>query len=51
MSLTKTDIVERVAKLGFSKNQSTRFVETLLETIKSTLENSESRYQDSENSV
>ena len=38
---TQLDIVEHAAKLGFSKILSIRLVETLLETIKSTLENNE----------
>ncbi len=42
MSLTKADIINSIHKeLGFTKNQSTEIVESLLEIIKSTLENGE----------
>jgi len=42
MALTKADIVETVqTELGFTKNQSSDLVESLLETIKSTLESGE----------
>jgi len=38
MALTKAEIVERIAEQnGFSKNQSTKIVQTLIEIIKSTL--------------
>ena len=38
MTLTKSQIVDRIAeKNGFTKNQSTEAVETILELIKSTL--------------
>jgi len=39
MALTKANIVESIqSELGFTKNQSIDLVESLLETIKSTLE-------------
>ena len=39
MALTKHDIAEQVqAKLGFPKNQSVEITESVLETIKATLE-------------
>ena len=41
MALTKFDIMEHVAKLGFSKKKSKEIIETLLELIKSSLENGE----------
>ena len=42
MALTKKDIVEQVQKqLGFQKNKYAELTETLLDTIKSTLESSE----------
>lgn len=39
MALTKNDIVMKVNELGFSKKKSIDIIETLLEIIKSTLEN------------
>ena len=39
MALTKNDVVIKVHELGFSKKQSVDMIETLLEIIKSTLEN------------
>ena len=41
MALTKSDIVAKVHDLGFTKKKSVDIIETLLETIKSTLENSD----------
>jgi integration host factor subunit alpha len=42
MALTKADIVELIAdQNGFSKNQSTEIVQSLIEIIKSTLESGE----------
>ncbi len=42
MTLTKAKIVEEVAKQnGYPKNQSSEIIETLLETIKRTLESGE----------
>jgi integration host factor subunit alpha len=41
MALTKNDIVARVHELGFTKKKSIDIIETLLETIKSTLESNE----------
>jgi len=42
MALTKADIFEAVqSELGFSKKQSTDIVESLIESIKATLESSE----------
>ena len=42
MSLTKANIVEAVAKqIGYTKNQSSEMIETLLEIIKRTLESDE----------
>ena len=41
MALTKSDIVAQVHELGFSKKKSVEIIETLLEIIKSTLEQSE----------
>lgn len=41
MTLTKESLVEKVAKLGFTKRKSFQMVEALLETIKATLENGE----------
>jgi len=38
MALTKADLVENVARGGFTRKNSTKIVETLLERIKSTLE-------------
>ncbi len=41
MALTKNDIVDRVHELGFTKKKSVEIIESLLEIIKSALENSE----------
>ena len=41
MALTKADIVEEIAKKGFTKKKTADMVETILETIKTTLENGE----------
>ena len=41
MALTKNDIVMKVHDLGFSKKKSIEIIESLLEIIKSTLENDE----------
>jgi integration host factor subunit alpha len=41
MALTKSDIVDRVHELGFTKKRSVDIIETLLEIIKSNLERSE----------
>lgn len=42
MSLTKSHIVDSIQnQLGFSKNQSVRAVESIIEIIKETLENGE----------
>jgi len=41
MTLTKSDIVAKVHELGFTKKKSIDIVESLLETIKSTLEKGE----------
>lgn len=41
MTLTKADIIEQVAKAGFTKKKSAEMVEALVETIKRTLENGE----------
>jgi integration host factor subunit alpha len=38
MALTKSDIVEKVHELGFTKKESIEIIESLLEIIKSTLE-------------
>ena len=38
MALTKSDIVARVHELGFTKKKSVDIVESLLEIMKSTLE-------------
>lgn len=38
MALTKNDIVSSVHELGFTKKKSVEIIETLLETIKSSLE-------------
>ncbi len=39
MTITKNDIIERVTeRIGFSRSQSVELVESLLETIKSSLE-------------
>jgi len=39
MTVTKQKLTTEVSRLGFTKKQSIELVETLLETIKSTLEN------------
>lgn len=39
MALTKSDIVARVHELGFTKKKSVNIIESLLEIMKSTLEN------------
>jgi len=41
MALTKNDIVTSVHELGFTKKKSVEIIETLLEIMKSTLEESE----------
>ncbi|MGD9190735.1 MAG: HU family DNA-binding protein, partial [Desulfobacterales bacterium] len=41
MALTKSDIVATVHELGFTKKKSVEIVESLLEIIKSSLENGE----------
>jgi integration host factor subunit alpha len=41
MALTKSDVVAKVHDLGFTKKKSVDIIETLLETIKSTLEKSD----------
>ena len=41
MALTKSDIVAKVHDLGFTKKKSVDIIETLLETIKSTLAKSD----------
>ena len=41
MTLIKADIVEKIAKKVFTKRKSTQMVETILEIIKSSLENGE----------
>ena len=41
MALTKSDIVAKVHELGFTKKKSVEIIESLLEIIKSTLENSD----------
>ncbi|MCG6974445.1 MAG: integration host factor subunit alpha [Desulfobacterales bacterium] len=41
MALTKNDIITSVHELGFTKKKSVEVIETLLEIMKSTLENSE----------
>ena len=38
MALTKSDIVEKIYGLGFTKKEAIDIIETLLEIIKSTLE-------------
>lgn len=38
MALTKSDIVEKVYELGFTKKEAVDIIESLLEIIKSTLE-------------
>ncbi|MFC1488509.1 integration host factor subunit alpha [Thermodesulfobacteriota bacterium] len=41
MALTKSDIVEKVHEVGFTKKQSVEIIESLLEIIKNTLANSD----------
>jgi len=42
MTLTKAEIIESIYNnCGFSKNKSTKLTETVLETIKNTLESGE----------
>ncbi|MBN2418607.1 MAG: integration host factor subunit alpha [Deltaproteobacteria bacterium] len=41
MSLTKTEIVEDILKLGFSRKRSIQMLENLLEIMKKRLENGE----------
>lgn len=41
MPLTKSDIMEQVAELGFSKKETKEIIEALLEIIKNRLENGE----------
>lgn len=41
MSLTKTDIVEDLSKIGFNRKESVQLLERLLEVIKSNLEKGE----------
>ena len=41
MTFTKADIVEEVARIGFTRKKSVELVETLTEIIKKTLENGE----------
>jgi integration host factor subunit alpha len=41
MALTKNDIVTRVHELGFTKKKSIEAVESLIEIVKSSLENSQ----------
>ena len=41
MALTKSDVVAKVHELGFSKIKSVEIIESLLEIMKSTLENGE----------
>ena len=41
MALTKNDIVTNVHELGFTKKKSVEIIETLLEIMKSTLEDNE----------
>ncbi len=41
MALTKSDIVERVHGLGFTKKEAVDIIESLLEIMKSTLEKGE----------
>lgn len=38
MSLTKTDIVENLSKIGFNRKKSVDLLENILETIKKSLE-------------
>ena len=39
MTLTKADLIERTARMGFTKKKSVELVEGILEIIKGTLEN------------
>ncbi len=41
MTLTKTDLVEKISMNGLSKKESAAVIETLLETMKHTLESGE----------
>ncbi|MFO7861300.1 MAG: integration host factor subunit alpha [Thermodesulfobacteriota bacterium] len=41
MTLTKTEIIDQITELGFSKKQSAALFKTLLEIIKNSLENGE----------
>ncbi|MFH2218082.1 MAG: integration host factor subunit alpha [Pseudomonadota bacterium] len=41
MALTKSDIVAKLHEIGFTKKKSVEIIESLLEIIKSTLENSD----------
>ncbi|MGA7143051.1 MAG: integration host factor subunit alpha [Desulfobacterales bacterium] len=41
MALTKNDIITSIHELGFTKKKSVEVIETLLEIMKSTLENGE----------
>ena len=41
MALTKADLVENVAREGFTRKSSAKIVDTLMERIKSTLESGE----------
>ena len=41
MTLTKTEIIEQITELGFSKKESAELFKSLLEIIKSSLENGE----------
>ena len=41
MSLTKTEIVENLLKIGFNRKKSVQMLENLLEIIKKNLENGE----------
>ncbi len=41
MTHKKADLVKRVAEIGYSRKKSASMVETLLEAIKTTLENGE----------
>jgi len=41
MTLTKADLIERTARMGFTKKKSVQLVEGILEIIKGTLQNGE----------
>jgi len=41
LTLIKADIVETISKKGFTKRKSTQMVDTILDIVKSTLENGE----------